>query len=79
MSKCHDKVILETYIPDGSMSCTFNKASTEYCHMIKRSDLSVVMVQSSGLIQMVTSNARAALNELGTKEKLGSEADTDYL
>lgn len=48
--------------------------------MIKRSDLSIVVVDSAGQISLITSNARAALNEAGRKIKLSSdEKDIDYL
>lgn len=48
--------------------------------MIKRSDLSVVIVDSSGHISLITSNARSALNENGKKARLGPEdKDVDYL
>jgi hypothetical protein len=83
-----DGVVLETYLPDGSMTQTFrdvvfNKKDEEqerYRHMIKRSDLSVVVVDSSGHISLITSNARSALNENGKKARLGPEdKDVDYL
>lgn len=83
-----DQVVLETYLPDGSMTQTFRdlvltKRGEEverFRHMIKRSDLSVVVVDSSGHVSLISSNARAALNENGKKAKLGPEdKDVDYL
>jgi hypothetical protein len=51
-----------------------------YRHMIKRSDLSIVVVDSAGQVSTITSNARAALNEAGRKMRLSSdERDIDYL
>ena len=48
--------------------------------MIRRSDLSLVMTDSSGHISVITSNARATLNEMGMKQKLSNEEkDLDYL
>ena len=48
--------------------------------MIKRGDLSVVIIDSSGHASIISSNARAALNEGGRKAKLtGEEKDVDYL
>ena len=48
--------------------------------MIKRSDLSVVVVDSSGHISLISSNSRAALNENGRKVRLGQDdKDVDYL
>lgn len=81
-------MILETYLPDGSMTQTFldqvhkksGEQASRYRHLIRRSDLSVVMVDSSGHISLVSSNARAALNENGRKDPLGqADKDLDYL
>ena len=48
--------------------------------MIKRSDLSVIIVDQLGHISLISSNARAALNEVGGKNRLDhSEKDVDYL
>jgi hypothetical protein len=42
--------------------------------------LSVVVIDEAGRISLISSNARAALNELGGKNKLDSEEkDHDYL
>jgi hypothetical protein len=46
--------------------------------MITRQDLSVVLIDSEGHVSVITSNTRAALNELGAKCKLGVK-DIDYL
>lgn len=73
-----EHLAIETYMPDGSMSQTFNQAGS-WRHLIKRSDLSVVMVDQHGSIRLVSSNARAALNESGHKNRLGDDSDTDYL
>ena len=49
-------------------------------HVIKRSDLSVVVVDSEGRISVISSNARSALNEAGGKNRLDyEERDHDYL
>lgn len=60
-----------------------NKAGEEqerYRHMIKRSDLSIVVIDSSGHLSLISSNARAAVNESGRKARLGAdEKDIDYL
>jgi hypothetical protein len=83
-----DGRILETYLPDGSMSQTFlDGVATEngddenrWRHMIKRADLSVVVVDSAGYISLINSNARAALCESGSKVPLDhSDNDRDYL
>ena len=51
-----------------------------YRHIMKRSDLSVVVVDSEGHISLVSSNARAALNEAGGKNRLDhTERDVDWL
>lgn len=80
--------VLETYLPDGSMTQTFadvvynkkDEPQQRYRHLIRRSDLSIVVVDSSGHISVITSNARAAMNENGRKSKLGAdEKDIDYL
>ncbi len=48
--------------------------------MIKRSDLSVIIVDSVGHISLISSNARAALNESGGKARLDyTEKDNDWL
>jgi len=46
--------------------------------LITRQDLSVILTDSEGHISVITSNTRAALNELGDKCKLGVK-DKDYL
>ena len=83
-----DKKVLETYLPDGSMVQTFldivptklNAQSQMIRHVIKRSDLSVIIVDSEGHISVISSNARAALNEAGGKARLDyEEKDVDYL
>lgn len=83
-----DKRVVETYLPDGCKSQTFldnvctHKRGIEkrYRHMIKRADLSTVVVDSKGHISIITSNARAALNECGKKHRISQEEkDTDYL
>lgn len=83
-----DDTVLETYLPDGSMTQTFldcvmsskGEEQERYRHMIKRSDLSIVVVDSAGQVSTITSNARAALNEAGRKMRLSSdERDIDYL
>ena len=49
-------------------------------HVIKRSDLSVLVIDQLGHISLVSSNARAALNEAGGKNRLDyTEKDVDYL
>lgn len=83
-----DLRVLETYLPDGSMVQTYlDSARGEgqqqvetIRHVIKRSDLSVVVVDSEGRVSLVSSNARAALNEAGGKNRLDhSERDVDWL
>ena len=83
-----DGRIVETYLPDGSMSQTFlDNVATEdggveqrYRHIIKRADLSVVVIDSSGNISLISSNTRAALCEAGSKTKVDhSDVDKDYL
>jgi hypothetical protein len=81
-----DDVVLETYLPDGTLSQTFrdmvaDKAdqSEKECFrtMINRSDLSVIITDTLGNISVITSNTRDSLNELGEKKRLGM--DVDYL
>lgn len=57
-----------------------NKDACEtYRHVIKRSDLSVVIVDTEGHVSLISSNARAALNEAGGKNRLDhSERDVDW-
>lgn len=58
------------------------KDSSSECfrHVIKRGDLSVIVVDSLGHISLISSNARAALNEAGGKNRLDySEKDCDWL
>jgi hypothetical protein len=82
-----DGRILETYLPDGSVSQTFfdsvaagEEYENRWRHLIKRTDLSVVVVDSAGCISLINSNARAALCESGSKVKLDhSDNDRDYL
>ena len=51
-----------------------------YRHVLKRSDLSVVIVDSVGHVSLISSNARAALNESGGKARLDyTEKDSDWL
>jgi hypothetical protein len=80
--------VLETYLPDGSISQTFldtyKKKNGQTCetfrHMFKRADLSVVTVDGEGHISVISSNARASLNEGGQKLKLDyHEKDNNYL
>ena len=48
--------------------------------MIKRSDLSVIVVDGEGHVSVISSNARAALNEAGGKARLDyTERDSDWL
>ena len=48
--------------------------------MFKRADLSVVTVDGEGHISVISSNARASLNEAGQKLKLDyHEKDNNYL
>ncbi|MEY4418889.1 MAG: hypothetical protein RIR15_211, partial [Actinomycetota bacterium] len=49
-----------------------------YRTLITRQDLSVVLCDSEGHVSIISSNARAALNEQGEKNKLGVK-DIDYL
>ena len=83
-----DERVLETYLPDGSMVQTYldvdptkTQANSQLIrHVIKRSDLSVIIVDSKGHISVISSNARAALNEAGGKNRLDyEEKDVDYL
>ena len=80
--------VIETYLPDGTMSCSWldtvntkNFGDTEvFRHMLYRPDLSVVHFDSIGHVSIISSNARAALNELGEKKKLNQLfKDSDYL
>ena len=75
-------------MPDGSTSLTYlDKVQTKkrqevqkYRHVFKRSDLSVIVADGEGHISVISSNARAALNECGGKVKLDyHEKDNDYL
>ena len=67
--------VLETYLPDGSISQTFldsykkknGQANETFRHMFKRADLSVVVVDGQGHVSVISSNARASLNEAGQK------------
>jgi len=83
-----DARVLETYIPDGSMIQTYldkvptkKRGSVESVrHVVKRSDLSVIVVDGEGHISVISSNARAALNEAGGKARLDyTERDNDWL
>ena len=48
--------------------------------MVRRADLSIVAVDTEGRVSVISSNARAALNEAGGKNRLDhSEKDVDYL
>jgi hypothetical protein len=61
-------------VPVGS------ECENRWRHLIKRSDLSVIVVDSAGCISLINSNARAALCEHGSKAKLDhSDNDRDYL
>jgi hypothetical protein len=68
--------IVETYLPDGSMSQTFldyvetkkRGPQDRYRHVIKRSDLSVVVIDSSGHISLISSNTRASLAESSSRK-----------
>jgi hypothetical protein len=86
--------IIETYLPDGSMSQTFldnvetKKRGTQdrYRHVIKRSDLSVVVLDSSGHISLISSNTRASLAESSSRVNIKNynkdseePEDRDYL
>lgn len=72
-----DGHILETFLPDGSMSQTFlddvdtvNRGSERrFRHLLKRPDLSLVLIDGSGHISLIGSNSRAALCENGSKSK----------
>jgi len=83
-----DGRIVETFLPDGSMSQTFldnvacedGSCEPRYRHILKRADLSVVVIDSSGNISLISSNSRAALCEAGSKTKVDhSDVDKDYL
>ena len=83
-----DHTVLTTQLPDGSNSQSFRDIEKtgidgeegRWRHAIKRADLSVVVIDETGRISLISSNARAALNELGGKNKLDSEEkDHDYL
>lgn len=83
-----DGRIVETYLPDGSMSQTYlDNVPTEggnneerYRHVLKRADLSIVVFDSAGCISLISSNTRAALCEAGSKTKVDhSDIDKDYL
>jgi len=51
-----------------------------YRHLIKRSDLSIVVLDSQGYVSLISSNTRSSLNDDGQKVKLGPEdKDLDYL
>ena len=80
-----DERVLETYLPDGSKVQTIldsvdGGSADTIRHVIRRSDLSVVVVDSEGHISVISSNARAALNEAGGKARLDqTERDVDWL
>lgn len=83
-----DDRVIETYLPDGSMSQTFldkvvskkGESDSRYRHLIRRSDLSIVLLDSKGHISLISSNTRAAMNEVGFKIRIDSECkDVDYL
>ena len=87
-SRALDDCVLETYLPDGSVSQSYlDSVQTKkrgevqkHRHVFKRADLSVVVVDGEGHISVISSNARAALNEAGGKVKLDyAEKDTDWL
>jgi hypothetical protein len=70
-----DGRILETFLPDGAMSQTYldevsskNRGFEErYRTLIKRPDLSVVLIDGSGHISVIGSNSRASLCDNGSK------------
>lgn len=83
-----DGRVVETYLPDGSMSQTYlDKVKKEdgqevecYRHVLKRSDLSVVVMDGFGQVSLISSNTRAALCESGSRTKVDhSDVDKDYL
>lgn len=70
-------------MPDGTVVETFlDRLNTEeqeevYRHLFRRPDFSVVVVDSLGQVDLISSNARSALNEQGGKVTIGK--DNDYL
>lgn len=83
-----DATVLETYLPDGSMIQTYldhlrtkhRESQDTFRHVIKRGDLSIVAVDAEGRVSIISSNARAALNESGGRNRLDhTEKDVDYL
>ena len=83
-----DNRVIETYLPDGTVSLTFcdqirtKKGDCRQVHrtMFKRADLSVIVSDGEGRVSIISSNSRAALNEAGNKSKLDYKSkDTDYL
>lgn len=86
ISRTKDGYVLETYLPDGSMSQTFldhvstSKGEREaFRTMITRADLSVVIADTLGHISLITSNTRQSLNDIGEKRKSIGDRDSDYL
>lgn len=69
---------METYMPDGTVVETFVDSCVEKIgvrHLFRRSDFSIISVDETGLISIVSSNTRSSLNELYGKRLLGQDQD----
>lgn len=77
-----DRVIFETHLPDGTVVDTYLDSTGDeqppaIQHIFNRPDFSVFSVNHYGELKVISSNARSALNEAGSKKPLGE--DFDYL
>jgi hypothetical protein len=69
---------LETFLPDGTVVESFTDYLTQDLigvrHLYKRSDFTVISVNSNGQVDIVSSNARSTLNEIFDKQSIGKDS-----
>ena len=82
--KSLDGMMTLVYLPDGGVvkSIKFFKSSKEkdrtvLKHIYQRADYSSFMIDSDGDFRVISTNARAAINDEDERARLG--ADADYL
>lgn len=66
--------VMETHLPDDTIVETYHDELLQtngVRHVFKRADFSVVSVDQTGQVDIVTSNARSALNEAYGKRLMG--------
>jgi len=68
--------LLETFLPDGTIVETFNdnniiSSEVSLRHLFKRPDYSAISIDSSGNIDIMTSNTRSAHNEANGRKGMG--------